>query len=111
RRAHCAGFFSADPALGFLPAPRPPLERGHPQPPPVPGRPRASRDGSLGAPASRPPAACSRRQKGTEHTMISATFPYRKQRPGVRGLEIVCADEGRGDLVVFLHGNPTSSYL
>jgi len=43
--------------------------------------------------------------------MISATFPYHKQRQQVFGLEMAYVDEGRGDPIVILHGNPTSSYL
>jgi haloalkane dehalogenase len=46
-----------------------------------------------------------------EHTMISATFPYQKQRQPVLGLEMAYVDEGQGDPIVFLHGNPTSSYI
>lgn len=43
--------------------------------------------------------------------MISATFPYEKKRNQVFGLEMAYVDEGSGDPIVFLHGNPTSSYL
>ena len=43
--------------------------------------------------------------------MISATFPYQKKRQRVLGLEMAYVDEGQGDPIVFLHGNPTSSYL
>src|SRR5229473_2948531 len=43
--------------------------------------------------------------------MISATFPYQKKRQLVLGLEMAYVDEGQGDPIVFLHGNPTSSYL
>jgi haloalkane dehalogenase len=43
--------------------------------------------------------------------MISATFPYQKQRQLVLGLEMAYVDEGQGDPIVFLHGNPTSSYV
>ncbi len=43
--------------------------------------------------------------------MISATFPYHKQRQRVLGMEMAYVDEGQGDPIVFLHGNPTSSYL
>src|SRR6266478_1280649 len=43
--------------------------------------------------------------------MISATFPYAKKHKLVLGLEMAYVDEGQGDPIVFLHGNPTSSYL
>src|SRR5437879_12396867 len=43
--------------------------------------------------------------------MISATFPYQKKRQPVLGQEMAYIEEGSGDPVVFLHGNPTSSYL
>lgn len=43
--------------------------------------------------------------------MISATFPYQKRRQQVLGLEMAYVDEGQGDPIVFLHGNPTSSYI
>ena len=41
----------------------------------------------------------------------SAAFPYEKKRAEVLGLEMAYVDEGDGDPIVFLHGNPTSSYL
>ncbi len=34
-----------------------------------------------------------------------------KQRATVNGLEMAYVDVGEGDPIVFLHGNPTSSYL
>lgn len=43
--------------------------------------------------------------------MISAAFPYQKKRQQILGLEMAYVDEGQGDPIVFLHGNPTSSYL
>jgi len=43
--------------------------------------------------------------------MISATFPYQKQRRRVHGSEMAYVDVGQGDPIVLLHGNPTSSYL
>lgn len=43
--------------------------------------------------------------------MISATFPYQKKRQQVLGLEMAYVDEGQGDPIVFLHGNPASSYI
>jgi haloalkane dehalogenase len=49
-------------------------------------------------------------QKRKEHSMISAVFPYQKKRQQVLGLEMAYVDEGQGDPIVFLHGNPNSSY-
>src|SRR2546430_9410654 len=43
--------------------------------------------------------------------MISAAFPYQKKRRQVLGLEMAYVDEGQGDPIVFLHGNPNSSYI
>src|SRR5579872_4363092 len=43
--------------------------------------------------------------------MISATFPYPKQRQAVMGVEMAYAEVGTGDPIVFLHGNPTYSYV
>ena len=43
--------------------------------------------------------------------MISATFPYQKKRQAVLGLEMAYVDEGQGEPIVFLHGNPTFSYI
>ncbi|WFU36311.1 haloalkane dehalogenase [Bradyrhizobium brasilense] len=43
--------------------------------------------------------------------MISAAFPYQKQRRRVLGSEMAYVEVGEGDPIVLLHGNPTSSYL
>jgi haloalkane dehalogenase len=43
--------------------------------------------------------------------MINATFPYQKKRQRVLGQEMAYVEVGNGDPIVFLHGNPTSSYL
>jgi len=43
--------------------------------------------------------------------MISAAFPYKKQRRRVLGSEMAYVEVGEGDPIVLLHGNPTSSYL
>ncbi len=45
------------------------------------------------------------------HPAISAADPYERRRLAVLGTEIAYIDTGAGDPVVFLHGNPTSSYL
>jgi len=39
------------------------------------------------------------------------TEPYQKKRKSVLGLEMAYVDEGQGDPIVFLHGNPTFSYI
>src|SRR5215472_14357142 len=43
--------------------------------------------------------------------IISAAFPYQKQRRRVLGREMAYVEVGQGDPIVLLHGNPTSSYL
>jgi haloalkane dehalogenase len=43
--------------------------------------------------------------------MISAAFPYEKKQKVVLGLEMAYVEEGQGDPIVFLHGNPTYSYV
>lgn len=42
---------------------------------------------------------------------ISATDPYDRKRVSVLDSDMAYVDTGSGDPVVFLHGNPTSSYL
>src|SRR5690242_1503585 len=44
-------------------------------------------------------------------TLMSASFPYEKKQREVLGRSMASGDEGQGDPIVFLHGNPTSSYL
>jgi len=43
--------------------------------------------------------------------MVSASERYRKKRATVNGLSMAYVEVGKGDPIVFLHGNPTSSYL
>jgi haloalkane dehalogenase len=43
--------------------------------------------------------------------IISAADPYPRRRARILDTEISYVDEGFGDPIVFLHGNPTSSYL
>ncbi len=43
--------------------------------------------------------------------MISAAMPYEKHYAEVKGKKIAYLDEGAGEPIVLLHGNPTSSYL
>ncbi len=42
---------------------------------------------------------------------MSALMKYEKKYMEVNGKRIAYVDEGQGDPIVFLHGNPTSSYL
>ena len=42
---------------------------------------------------------------------ISAIDPNPRRRVNVHGVEMAYVDVGSGDPIVFLHGNPTSSYL
>ncbi len=42
---------------------------------------------------------------------ISSTDPYPRKRLDAAGVEMAYVDIGQGDPIVFLHGNPTSSYL
>jgi haloalkane dehalogenase len=43
--------------------------------------------------------------------MISSAFPYQKKRRLVLDRELAYVEVGKGDPIVLLHGNPTSSYL
>ncbi|HJT57316.1 MAG TPA: haloalkane dehalogenase [Ktedonobacteraceae bacterium] len=43
--------------------------------------------------------------------MISAKFPYTKKHMNVLGQSMAYIEVGSGDPIVFLHGNPSSSYL
>ncbi len=45
--------------------------------------------------------------------LISAEFPFEKQKADVLGSRMAYVDVGtsRGSAIVVLHGNPTSSYL
>jgi len=42
---------------------------------------------------------------------ISAAFPFEFKYLDIKGNKIHYIDEGKGDPVLFIHGNPTSSYL
>jgi haloalkane dehalogenase len=39
--------------------------------------------------------------------MISAAFPYQKQRRRILGREMAYVEAREGDPIVLLHGNPT----
>ena len=45
------------------------------------------------------------------NTTISADFPFESKYLNVKGSNMHYIDEGEGDPILFLHGNPTSSYL
>ena len=51
------------------------------------------------------------RTSAAQHRAISPAFPYEMKRLSVVDAEMAYVDVGRGDPVVFLHGNPTSSYM
>ena len=42
---------------------------------------------------------------------IRADERYAKKKVSVKGKTMACVDVGEGAPIVFLHGNPTSSYL
>ncbi|NQW36187.1 MAG: haloalkane dehalogenase [Flavobacteriales bacterium] len=42
---------------------------------------------------------------------ISSEFPFESQFIDINGSQMHYIDEGKGDPILFLHGNPTSSYL
>lgn len=42
---------------------------------------------------------------------ISAEFPYKRQFVEVLGSRMAYVEDGEGPVVLFIHGNPTSSYL
>ena len=48
---------------------------------------------------------------GHATNQISAEFPFEKSFVEVNGSKMAYVDEGEGPVVLFLHGNPTSSYL
>ena len=43
--------------------------------------------------------------------MLAETMPYEKKFASVNGKQIAYVEEGEGDPIVLLHGNPTSSFL
>ena len=47
----------------------------------------------------------------TRNELISAEFPFDSRFTKVEGSRIHYIEEGKGDPILFLHGNPTSSYL
>lgn len=47
----------------------------------------------------------------TPNAPAPTAFPFTKKRIDVLGASMAYVDEGSGDPILFLHGNPTSSYL
>src|SRR5215467_12824063 len=47
----------------------------------------------------------------TPADLISAAFPYQKQRRRILDRKMAYVEVGEGHPIVLLHGNPTSSYL
>jgi haloalkane dehalogenase len=50
-------------------------------------------------------------EKARELNTIFSKSRYQKQRREILGREMAYVEAGQGDPIVFLHGNPTSSYL
>ncbi|UCH80502.1 MAG: haloalkane dehalogenase [Nitrospiraceae bacterium] len=46
-----------------------------------------------------------------DHNIISSDYTFKSNYTDIHGSNIHYIDEGSGDPVLFLHGNPTSSYL
>ena len=57
------------------------------------------------------PLARARQPAPPPEASISAEFPYESRYVEVLGSKLHYIDEGEGDPILFLHGNPTSSYL
>jgi hypothetical protein len=47
---------------------------------------------------------------GTKREIL-ADFPFESKYVEVKGSKMHYIDEGEGDVILFLHGNPSSSYL
>jgi haloalkane dehalogenase len=56
-------------------------------------------------------AECDKRNNNMSDASISSTDSHPRKRLDAAGVEMAYVDEGAGDPIVFLHGNPTSSYL
>ena len=65
----------------------------------------------IGLPALAIESTISQRLMSAEEANISVVDHHPRRRVAVLDTEISYVDTGRGDPVVFLHGNPTSSYL
>jgi haloalkane dehalogenase len=58
-----------------------------------------------------PIAAAAQQAPTQESSAISADFPFESRYVEVLGSRMHYVDEGRGAPILFIHGNPTSSYL
>jgi haloalkane dehalogenase len=58
-----------------------------------------------------PPASFSQQPPPPPEATISAEFPFESRYVEVLGSKLHYVEEGEGDPILFLHGNPTSSYL
>jgi haloalkane dehalogenase len=66
----------------------------------------------IGVAATYQPALAQKKPSAGPYGLaISAEFPFQKKRLSVLESHIAYVDEGTGPVVLFLHGNPTSSYL
>lgn len=68
---------------------------------------RVIRGENIGQPESRPPGP----QPGPVGPAPSPDFPFKSRYTMVRGSRMHYIEEGEGDPILFLHGNPTWSYL
>jgi haloalkane dehalogenase len=50
-------------------------------------------------------------EESEQRSVISAGDPFVRRRKSILDSEMAYIDEGGGDPIIFLHGNPTSSYL
>lgn len=67
---------------------------------------------SLAALSTAPSSAQTQPQPSAPYGLpISPDFPFTKKTIEIEGSTIAYVDEGQGQPVLFLHGNPTSSYL
>jgi haloalkane dehalogenase len=57
------------------------------------------------------PANKSTDDNNSNNKKVSTEFPFRSNFVEVYGSKIHYIDEGKGESILFLHGNPTSSYL
>jgi len=46
-----------------------------------------------------------------QRPVVSASFPYESHYVDIMGASIHYVEQGQGDPILFIHGNPTSSYL
>jgi haloalkane dehalogenase len=66
---------------------------------------------TLALPLAGPALAGPQENSKPDGLAISGDFPFIKKRIEIDGSNMAYVDEGEGQPVLFLHGNPTSSYL